>query len=130
MDEKNKKIIIVAEDQPEELSALSDKLTNSGFEVVGTSDGEKCLEAVKKNSPDLILLDLVMPRMGGLAVLEELKKDENHRFIPVIVLTNLDSLGDIQKVAERGVRDYLIKSDWDLDGIVGKINDILGTKEK
>jgi len=129
MNKQKKKIILVAEDQPSLMSALSDKLTQAGFEVIEAFNGEDCLVAVDKYNPDLILLDIVMPKMDGMTVLEKLKSDKDKKDIPIIMLTNLSSFEDIQKATEKGAHDYLVKTDWSLEDIVKKIKERLGMEK-
>ncbi len=79
----------------------------------------------KKEIPDLILLDIILPKKNGYEVLEELKKDEQTKKIPVILLTNLESPEDIEKAFEKGASTYLVKSDYRLEDIVKKIKETL-----
>lgn len=121
MEEQKKKIILIAEDEPSLMSALRDKLTQECFEVIEAYDGEECLKMIASHNPDLILLDIIMPKMDGMTVLEKLKEDDANKNIPVIILTNLSNFRDIQEAAKRGAHDYLIKTDWSLEDIVMKI---------
>lgn len=125
MDEQDKKTILIAEDEPSLMSALRDKLVHEGFDVEESFDGEECLAVTEKKKPDLILLDIVMPKMDGMTVLEKLKEDEENKAIPVIILTNLSSFKDIQEAADKGAHDYLIKTDWSLEDIVSKVRERL-----
>src|SRR3990167_9859681 len=96
-----------------------------GHSVTNAYDGEKGLELAQGTAPDLILLDLILPKMDGFSVLEKLKCDEKTKSIPVIVLTNLESVDDVEKVIGLGATTYLVKANYDLDDIVGKINEVL-----
>jgi DNA-binding response OmpR family regulator len=116
-----KKILIV-EDDKFLSSALRVKLTKSGFEVKNASDGEEALRIVAEFSPDLILLDLVMPVKDGFAVLEELKAHETWKQIPVIIASNLGQKEDIERGMKLGATDYVVKSDLSLDTLIEKIN--------
>lgn len=124
-DFQKKKTILIAEDEPSLMHILSDKLTQSGFKVIEAADGEKCLELLNESNPDLILLDMIMPKMDGRVVLEKIKNDENKKNIPVIMLTNLSGFEDIQESINKGADDYLIKADWSLKEIVKKIEEKL-----
>jgi len=118
MTKANKKILIV-EDDKNLLSAIQEKFTNEGFSVVVASDGEEGMLLAEKEQPNLILLDIVMPRMDGIAMAKKLK--ENGINAPIIFLTNLDDLKHISEAVEISQSDYLIKSNWKLDDIVKKV---------
>ena len=99
-----------------------------GHIVVNAYDGEKGLELAQEAAPDLILLDLILPKMDGFSVLEKLKGDQKTKDIPVIVLTNLESVDDVEKVIGLGATTYLVKANYDLNDIAGKINEVLRQK--
>lgn len=110
-----KKVLIVEDD-----AALSNilqlKLTSEGFAVTNAYDGEAGLKAIQEGSFDVILLDLIMPKMNGFAVLEEVKK--HNISTPIIVCSNLGQDEDIKKAKEFGVKDYYIKSEMSLNDVV------------
>lgn len=116
---KNK--ILITEDEKSLSSALKQRFEKEGFEVEVAEDGEICLEKVHEFGPDIILLDLLMPKVKGEEVLEKLQENEETSQIPVIVLTNLSEMKNISEVMDRGVYDYLIKSDEPLEHIVEKV---------
>ncbi|MFA6159724.1 MAG: response regulator [Parcubacteria group bacterium] len=120
----NKKILII-EDEETLQKALTQYLEEENFEVFGAMDGEKGVEMVKKEKPDLVLLDIILPKKDGFKVLEEIKQNENTKNIPVILLTNLESIEDIQKAFDKGATTYLVKSEYKLEDIVKKINETL-----
>jgi len=105
-----KNTILLAEDDEFLQRMYATKLAGSGFEVLVASDGEKALALIKKNKPDVVLLDILMPKMDGFAVLEAVKTDPGTKSIPVILLTNLSEVSDIKKARKLGANDYLIKS--------------------
>jgi DNA-binding response OmpR family regulator len=119
-----KKVLFV-EDEPALQKALSVSLKAQGFEVLSAFDGESGLNMVKESSPDLVLLDLILPKMDGFTVLEELKKLPETKNTPVIVLTNLDDTEDVQKVLDLGATNYLIKASYNTEDIANKIKEIL-----
>ena len=119
-----KKILIV-EDEVTLNKALVEFLTGEGFEILSALDGEQGLEMVKKNIPDLILLDIILPKKDGYEVLDEIRKDEKTKNIPVIMLTNLESQEDIVKALEKGATTYLVKSDYRLEDIAKKVKETL-----
>ena len=118
--------ILFVEDETSLQKTLSAALENAGFEVANAYDGEQGLELARKERPDLILLDLILPKKDGFTVLAELKKDSELRDVPVIVLTNLEAVEDVEKVIELGATTYLVKANYDLPEVVEKIREILG----
>lgn len=120
---KVKKLIIV-EDDAILLKALNVEMLGSGFEVFSAINGEAGLDLIKKEKPDLILLDLVMPKMDGFAVLEILKKDKHLSKVPVIVLSNLSQKADVEKAKKLGAVGFYEKATTDLSKLVEKINEL------
>ena len=118
MTESLKKILVV---EDEELIAkpLSMKLRLSGFETKNAFDGQEALEIFAKEKFDLILLDLLMPKIDGFAVLAELKKKGDTT--PVIVATNLNQAEDVSRVFELGCTNYYVKADTTLDQLVENV---------
>jgi len=119
----NKKILIV-EDDRSLLLALQEKFTNEGFSVVTALDGEEGLIVAEKEKPDLLLLDIKMPKIDGITMARKLK--EGGIDAPIIFLTNLDDAKHISEAIEVSKSDYLIKSDWELEDIVKKVKAKLG----
>ena len=117
--------IILVEDEQILLKALSIQLLSAGFEVLTANNGESGLELIKKEKPDAILLDIMMPKMNGFEVLEKLKKDELLKNIPVIVLSNQGQEAEKQKGMELGAVDYYVKSDTDLTDLTAKVQAVL-----
>ncbi len=124
-----KKILII-EDEKAISSVLQKKLEESGFEAITATDGETGLETALNSDPDLILLDLIMPKMDGMTLLEKYNQQIQGKKVPVIILSNLDSAEKIEESKRRGVYDYLVKTNWSLDDVVRKIKDTLGETEK
>lgn len=126
--EKNKKTILLVDDDPLINRMYQVKLLNDGYNVEVATNGEEAMTAVHRRKPDLMLLDLMMPKMNGIEVLRELKTEEATKNIKVIVLTNLEdkSGGNIEKAKEMGALDYLVKSKVDLKTISEKVRSILG----
>lgn len=120
-----KKILFV-EDEEALQKTLGEVLKQEGYEVVSAFDGETGLNLVKSEKPDLILLDLIMPKMTGFEVLKKLKADGETKDIPVIVLTNLESIGDVGKAIEAGATTYLVKAQYSLDEVLEKVKKALG----
>lgn len=115
-----KKILIV-EDDEFLINAYRLKLEKAGFEIKIAEDGIVALEVLKSYVPDLIVLDLVMPRKDGFAVLEDMQKDENLKKIPVLVASNLGQKEDVDRSMALGAVDYVVKSEISLEDLVKKI---------
>ena len=118
-----KKKILVIEDEATLQKALDDVLSQEGFEVLSATDGIVGLEVAKKEKPDLILLDIILPKMDGFEVLSKLKA--NDKDTPVVILTNLSDLNDVQKALDLGATTYLVKADYHLNEVIRKIKEIL-----
>lgn len=116
--------LVIADDEAFIRQAYQDGLGRAGFEVHVAVDGEDALKVIKENPPDLILLDLIMPKKNGFEVLKELKADEQLRTIPVIVLSNLSQVTDEKEVRNLGAADFLVKSDYSLKQMIEKIKGI------
>jgi len=120
-----KKILFV-EDEAALQQAMGEALTQSGYKVIRATDGEQGLRLAKSEKPDLILLDLIMPNKDGFEVLESLKDDPKTSAIPVIVLTNLEGVKDIEKALAAGATNYLVKTHYKLSEVIEKARKILG----
>jgi len=120
-----KKILII-EDEPILLKVLKDKVRKSNFNVVFAVDGEDGLNMIKKELPDLVLLDLMLPKIAGETVLKELKKNSKLNKIPVIVLSAKGDNATIKNCVDNlGAVDFMIKSDFTMDEVIDKINKYL-----
>jgi len=122
--------ILLIEDDTFLVEMYTTKFELEGFEVFSAEDGKKGLEMVKKSEPDIILLDILMPKMDGFAVLDALKKDSQTADIPVILLTNLGQKDDVKKGFEKGAAGYLIKAHFMPSEVVEKIKKILKENKK
>ncbi len=121
---QSKKIILVVEDDSSLLKALSGKLTREGFSVIEAKNGLTGLKKALKEKPDLIILDILMPKMNGMEMLKELRKDDWGKDIYTIMLTNKEPSKDLFEEAKRApyVSTYLAKSDYKLSEIVEIVN--------
>lgn len=119
-----KKILLV-EDDPFLIDMYSTKFKEVGFEVAAAQDGEMGLVKVKELMPDLILLDIVLPKKDGFEILKILKSDAATAGIPVIVLTNLGLEGDVKRGLELGAQGYIIKSHFTPTEVVAKVKEVL-----
>ena len=121
-----KKIILVIEDEEPLRRVLKDILTVEGYSIIETKDGVEGLEMALKEHPDLILLDIVMPKMNGLEMLKQLRTDEWGKTAPVIVLTNLSDNEDVAKAMDIGAFEYFVKTDIKIDEVIAKIREKIG----
>ncbi len=102
--------ILIVEDTELLRRIYQDKLTQKGYNTLTAADGLECLNAIRANKVDLVLLDLIMPRMSGLEALAAIKADPRTKDVPIIILSNLGQDADIQRGLDMGASDYLIKN--------------------
>ncbi|HEY4486110.1 MAG TPA: response regulator [Candidatus Paceibacterota bacterium] len=124
-DEKQNKKVLIIEDDKFLGELLYKRLSQENFFIDLATDGESGITKAVELRPDIILLDILLPGMNGYAVLEKLKADPALKDIPVIILSNLGQKGEIEKGLALGAADFLIKAEFDLNDIVGKIQGIL-----
>jgi len=120
-----KKILLI-EDEEIMIDLLQRKLTQEGYEISVTRDGEEGLKAMREVSPDLILLDIIMPKMGGFEVMEEMQKDKELKKIPVIIISNSGQPVEIDRAQKLGAKDWLIKIEFDPQEVVEKVKKLIG----
>ncbi|MDD3607254.1 MAG: response regulator [Candidatus Moranbacteria bacterium] len=120
MDKKKIKILVV-EDDIFISEMYNVKLSSSGFDVDMAEDGEEALKKIASDDYDVILLDIIMPKINGWDVLEKIKDDKKKKGYKIIMLTNVDDQEDIRKAIENGADDYLIKSLFTPGEVVQKI---------
>ncbi|OGF28579.1 hypothetical protein A2331_04195 [Candidatus Falkowbacteria bacterium RIFOXYB2_FULL_34_18] len=125
MKQNQKKKVLVVEDEQPLQSALFEVLHSDNIQVIQAFNGEEGLEKAKKEHPDLILLDIIMPKLGGVKMLQELRKDAWGKNAQVIILTNLNVKEKVVEAAQENVYDFFIKSDWDIEEIGEKVKDKL-----
>ncbi len=117
--------VMVVEDDVFVMDIYRTKLTQEGFEVIEAGNGVEALKKLKNENPRLVLLDILMPYMSGLEVLQKMKQDEKLKSIPVILLTNLSQKEEIDQGMEMGAADYLIKSHFTPSEVMEKVRQIL-----
>ena len=120
-----KKRILIIEDDNVLRDVLAEKLEKSGYNVDRAEDGVVAMEKVKSTKVDLILLDIIMPRKGGMEVLEELHADSALKNIPVIVISNSGQPVEIERAQQLGARDFLIKAVFDPNEVLNKVSRVL-----
>jgi len=117
--------ILIVEDDKFLANAYRLKFSKAGYEIKIASDGQDAIDSLNTFTPDIILLDLIMPIKDGFAVLEELKKNDKWKSIPVVVASNLGQKEDIDKSMALGATDYIVKSQIPINDILVKINNVL-----
>lgn len=122
---KNKDKILIVEDEATLQKALTDVLDQEGYNVISALDGMRGLELANQEKPDLILLDIILPKMDGFEILKKIKGNKETSEIPVIILTNLSDLDNIQKALDLGATTYLVKADFHLEDVLKKVREVL-----
>lgn len=123
----SKKILIIDDDKifTKILRDTFEGVGHGNYEVSVAFDGEEGLKQALENKPDLIMLDLVMPKLGGVDFLRKLRADERGRDIPVLVETQLSDLESMSEGLELGVRGYIVKADYSIEDILKQVEDVL-----
>jgi DNA-binding response OmpR family regulator len=121
---ENKKDILLIEDEEVLANMYETKFTKEGFNIRKALNGETGLKMAQERIPDLILLDIIMPKLDGFSVLRKLKGDERLKTIPVVLLTNLGQDEDVKKGNELGVIGYLVKANTTPAQVVDKVKEI------
>ncbi len=119
------KTILFIEDESALQKTFGEILSQEGFQMMSALDGEIGLRLARDKKPDLILLDLILPKIHGFEVLKKLKEDKDTKGIPIIVLTNLEGIGDVDKALKMGATTYLVKANYSLEEVIEKIKKAL-----
>lgn len=117
---KGKQVLIV-EDEALLLQALVEAFNAERFIALGATNGEEGLEVALQKHPDIILLDIVMPKMDGLTMLKRLREDAWGKNVPVIILTNLSDYNSVATALSAGVHEFLVKSSWEIDKVIAAV---------
>lgn len=120
--------ILVVEDEEFLVRALKDNLESEGYTVAVAMDGETAFTELAKKIPDLILLDLLLPKKNGFDVLKEVKENLEWKLVPVIILSNLGEDSEIKRALELGASDYFVKSQHPIQEVVDKVREYLQGK--
>jgi DNA-binding response OmpR family regulator len=121
------KKILVVEDDADLCEAVVDKFRSEGFEVHAARNGEEGLKMAFEIRPNLVLLDIVMPKMDGMTMLRKLRQDSWGQLVPVIILTNISDAKGLAEALEIGVDEYLLKAEWKLQDVAEKVKKIIGS---
>ncbi|MEK9180512.1 MAG: response regulator [Patescibacteria group bacterium] len=119
------KIILIVEDDRFLSSLIKARLAKEGYEAAQAFDGEEGRQYLKTKKPDLILLDLIMPKVPGFELLEQISLDPNLNKIPVVVLTNLAQESDVKKARQLGATEYFVKARVSIDDLVKRVYNLL-----
>ena len=120
-----KKILLI-EDEEIMIDLLQRKIAQEGYEIRVARNGEEGLAAMKEKKPDLVLLDIIMPKMEGFEVMEHMQADKDLKKIPVIVISNSGQPVEIDRAQKMGARDWLIKTEFDPQEVIEKIKKQIG----
>lgn len=125
-----KKLLLIVEDEEIVARVYQAGLAKSSFEVQIARDGVEALEMMKKNIPNLVLLDFMMPRMNGIQVLEAMQKDSKLKGVKVIMMSNLSGAEDMELAKSKGAKDYWIKRDIQPNELERRVNEIFDGRGK
>jgi CheY-like chemotaxis protein len=120
-----KKILLV-EDEDLLIDLLQKKLTEAGYSLSLARNGQEGMQLMRQNNPDIVLLDIVMPKMGGFEVLEEKAKDDLLKNIPVIIISNSGQPVELDRAKKLGAKDWLIKTEFDPQEVLDKVINQIG----
>lgn len=120
-----KKILFI-EDESALQKTFGDILRQNNYKMVSALDGETGLRLAKSEKPDLILLDLILPKLDGFEVLKKLREDSETKETPVIILTNLEGMKEINQAVELGATTYLVKTQYTIGEVIKKVKKAIG----
>ena len=115
-----KKILII-EDEKVLANLLQKRLISEGYSVAVSYDGKDGLKKLKELSPDLLLLDILLPRLDGFGIMKEMKKDKDLKKIPIVIVSNSGQPVEIDKAKKLGAKDWLIKAEFDPQEVIDKV---------
>jgi DNA-binding response OmpR family regulator len=128
--ELNEKLIVLIEDEIIVLNLLTQKLEKAGYLVKTATDGEAGLALIQETEPDLILLDMMLPKLNGFGILEKMAELKLLPKIPVVIISNSGQPIEIERAQKLGIRDYLIKVNFNPNEVLAKVNHVLESEEK
>ena len=113
--------VLIIEDEDVLRNILAKKLEKEGYEVVVAADGEKGMESVRNENPDIVLLDILLPKKNGYQILEEMHDDVDLKKIPVLIISNSGQPVEVKRLLELGACDYLVKADFEPKEVIDKM---------
>lgn len=120
--------VLIIEDEEVLRNVLAKKLEKEGYEAIVAADGEAGMDSIRNENPDMILLDIMLPKKNGYQILEEMHGDEKLKKIPVLVISNSGQPVEIKKILELGACDYLVKADFEPQEVIDKMRTCLSSK--
>lgn len=126
MTNESKKLILIVDDDKILQTALSKTLINAGYDVIVANDGKEGVDVALSRKPDLLIVDMLMPVMDGLEMLNHLRTDDWGKTAKTIVLTNADDVSILEESVAAQNHEYMVKTDWRMDQIVEKIKTMIG----
>ena len=120
------KKVLVVEDDVFLAQLLTNRIAKVGVQVLRAADGEEGIKMIKQSRPDLVLLDLILPKKSGFELLEDMRSDPSTQGTPVIIVSNLGQESDVARGRELGAVEYFVKAKTSIDGLVERVKTILG----
>jgi CheY-like chemotaxis protein len=118
--------ILIVEDEEIMMNLLQKKLSEEEYKIETAKNGEDALIQMKRNKPDLVLLDIIMPKVGGFEVMEQMSQDPELSDIPVIIVSNSGQPVELSRAKKLGAKDWLIKTDFEPKEVIDKVKKQLG----
>lgn len=125
MDKIEKRKILVVEDDRSLQSVIVEMLSQEGYETISAFDGEEGLAKLSQEKPDLVLLDIILPKKDGFEFLSQMKNNPETKEVPVLILTNLEEVDKVQKAVDLGATTFMIKSDYSIREVLEKVREAL-----
>lgn len=123
--EDSPKSVLLVEDEPILSNLLKQRLEKEGFKVILSRDGAEALKTLKDFKPDLILLDIILPKVSGFEFMETIRNDPQLQRAPIIIVSNLGQESDVTKGQSLGAVDYLVKAKVSIEEIIEKVKEFL-----
>jgi DNA-binding response OmpR family regulator len=120
-----KKILLLVEDEAMLSNLLRQRLEKENFRVIAAHDGAEAVKILKQEKPDLILMDIILPKMSGFEVMEAMKGDPTLQSAPVVVVSNLGQDSDVERGQSLGAIGYFVKAQMSIEDLVSKIKEFL-----
>ena len=130
MNETGNKKILLVEDEPLLGNLLRQRLEREGFTVFHAKDGDQGLEYLKTNTPDLVLLDIILPKVSGFEFMEKVQSDSQYKKPPIVIISNLGQDTDLERGQALGAIGYFVKARVSMEDLVEKVRDFLTSQEK
>lgn len=125
MEPTRQKTVLLTEDEPLLANIFKQRLEKEGINVLLAKDGDEALKIIKSQSLDLIILDVILPKVSGFEILENLRQDSQFKRIPIIIVSNLGQDTDIAKSQSLGAVEYFVKAKISIEDLIGKIKGFL-----